>query len=396
MSKYYIDTENIEYISRKLQNYSGKLGEARGLPFTIQTQLQMYLQFGYNLSDIKNRLREVSNDITELYKDLACLSQGLRFVTDESIASENRVWSSFTNIPVNVLTNKPITRHNYTYEFISTRDSFWDKTKDVLLISLDNFSLTNAHDIDEEMVESTLKQFIGGVLSDSYNSTNKFLDYSTDVLDDDVWNLVTDAVAQGEDIGKVLKNIKCDNKIFKDFVDALTERGIVKDLSNNLGEASFATGEIIEMVQMLYTNYSENIKILSAIKNAMADAGYHNDTIAKVIDEMLKDYVDQYWAAVKNFSINCFEYSLEEAMGILTGGIYDVTLFARDLLFSVTGMGENADCLEYIYVSQWYSSALEEKYQFYAYKINSGNYTPHDLEQCNLYYELATEAKLQE
>ena len=107
MSKYYIKTENIEYISHKLQNYSNSLEEVRGLPFTIQTQLQMHLQFGYNLSDIKNRLRIASNEITGLYRAIDSLYCCLQYVISESVEVDRYVNCVLTNIPYTTLEDIP-------------------------------------------------------------------------------------------------------------------------------------------------------------------------------------------------------------------------------------------------------------------------------------------------
>lgn len=108
MSKFYIDTESIENLSLVLTYCSDKISDVSRIPFTISTQLQMCMQFGYNLSEIKNRLYTASSNIASLCRDIELLADGLKYVVNESNTKDSMIVSLLSDNPESILSDDNI------------------------------------------------------------------------------------------------------------------------------------------------------------------------------------------------------------------------------------------------------------------------------------------------
>ena len=429
MSKFFIDSESISNLSLVLKYYSNKLADVRGTPFTIQTQFQLYLQFGFNLSDIKNRLRAASNDISELCRNLDFLSQGLEFVADESIASENKVWASFTNIPKSVLSGeKIIGNYNITAEFIKNSNNgahafaiAWngDWVENLKGVIGGIGSKITGQDMEmwdtlpEKMVRDSLTQYISELLKEDH-LFNQYMDDWNNALNSkaygDCMKYIKTAMKAGETISEATIADICRNadgvsdgelllKIMTqkhnlDFIKELSDK-----LDNTLGVWDDATKSIevsTELLQKVFTDYTKDIFILETIRQALLDGGYSNETVNSVVDQMLWEYRNQYMSAAIDGIEKLADMGIDEVIKLAGGSTLESFIAVKDIGSIVSGLDDQADALSTIYATQQYSSALVDKYEQYAEKIRSGNYTEDDVNQCALYLKMATTAKIQE
>lgn len=135
-------------------------------------------------------------------------------------------------------------------------------------------------------------------------------------------------------------------------------------------------------------------KNLLAIKQALLDTGYDNETVNRTIDEMLREYQDSYLRAIKMTLSKVADKGIDKAMG--KAGLLKLFLYTVDESNRLLGTTKTVNHLKSVYATASYSYALVEKFNQYAQIIRSGKYTQADIDQCNQYFELARQAKIQE
>ncbi|MDO4345549.1 MAG: hypothetical protein Q4C50_12190, partial [Eubacteriales bacterium] len=178
-------------------------------------------------------------------------------------------------------------------------------------------------------------------------------------------------------------------------------------MKNSIGAYADAVNTLevsSELLTKVFNNYTEDVKYLEAIKQALADGGYDNKTVNDVVDSMLWEYKNQYKSAANDLSQELlqkgaskgFDESIKKLAGSEVTFLVNTFLDGKDITSKVIGLSDTSDGIASVYATQQYSYALTEKYEFYREKINSGSYSQSDIEQCNTYLQLAKTAKLQE
>lgn len=168
-------------------------------------------------------------------------------------------------------------------------------------------------------------------------------------------------------------------------------------LDNTIGaytDAAETLDVATQMIGYLLNDYSEDLKYLESLKIALLDAGYEQSIVNNVIDDIIYRYENNIKAAIEVGIDNVFETCVN---GIVSKcSLLNALLGAKDFGCLVSGLGDQVENLEIIYTTYQYSGALVEKYNYYADKIRSGIYTADDVKQCEVYFDLARNAKIQE
>ena len=149
-----------------------------------------------------------------------------------------------------------------------------------------------------------------------------------------------------------------------------------------------------EVKKELLKDYVRRAMKLEAIKKALLDNGYDNETVNRVVDEMLREYQSEYLRAIKMGLKTLADKGIDKAIG--KAGLLNLFLYTIDASNDALGTKKTVGYLEQVYATASYSYALVEEFEHYAEIIRSGNYTSGDIAKCNQYFELARHAKMQE
>ena len=256
--------------------------------------------------------------------------------------------------------------------------------------------------IPEEMIRDSIDSLLEQLEKDSieggydnskfdeaYGMYRKFLSLGIEIEDTSIQELMgrsTDEFTENEYLQLLVKK---ENLSF------------MKEISDQL-DAGFAEYDALkhtivladEIKQELARNYIARTKNLLAIKQALLDTGYDNETVNRTIDEMLREYQDSYLRAIKMTLSKVADKGIDKAMG--KAGLLKLFLYTVDESNRLLGTTKTVNHLKSVYATASYSYALVEKFNQYAQIIRSGKYTQADIDQCNQYFELARQAKIQE
>lgn len=267
--------------------------------------------------------------------------------------------------------------------------------------------------LPEKMVRDSLTKYISELLKDEH-LFNQYMDKWNSALNSkeykDIMKYINTALKTGEtiseakiaDICQIDVTVLSENDFYK-FLLQQENLSFIKELSdkldNTLGVWDDATQTIevsTELLQKIFTDYSKDIYILETLRQALIDGGYNNETVNSVIDQMLWEYRNQYLSAAVDGIEKLADMGIDEIIKYAGGSTLKGFIAVKDLASMVSGLSDQADALSTIYATQHYSGALVEKYEYYAEKIRSGDYTQDDVNQCSLYLNMATTAKIQE
>lgn len=319
-------------------------------------------------------------------------------------------------IPSHVLNNaKIISGVDYTYDFLNGRN----QTLDALASAWGSNWINNilslfgvSEDLNEKAVRRSIEFLIKDTLKNKHESSELLEEY-TEALSPDEFKTFKKVVDLFADTGKTYTDIELAEILGIDvreisesqyiqFLRQQDNKKFFKLLSDKLdltlgaySDATEAFDAASQMIGRVMNDYTEDIKYLEAIRQALIDGGYDLKVVNETVDDMLWDYKNQAFSAIM---IGVDKLCEEGAGTVINKTIPTLNLFlaAKDLGCSVSGLDDTTENLEMIYATQQYSYGLVEKYEYYADKIRTGDYTEKDVEQCNIYFELARTAKIQE
>lgn len=266
--------------------------------------------------------------------------------------------------------------------------------------------------VNEIMVRKSIESVISELLKNKHETEDFFEGYTSTLMPDEV-ETAKKIIGLSIDTGKIYSETEIANLLKIDVKD-ITESDYLKWLcqSDNLkflnqisdkidltigayGDAVDTLDISTQLLMKVFNDYTEDTKYLEAIKQALIDGGYDNKTVNTVVDTMLWEYRNQYISAAVDGIEKLAEMGIDKGVDKVLP-LLDVFIDTKDISSSIIGLTDSTDDIGNIYATQQYSYGLVEKYEFYRQKINSGNYTQSDIEQCNTYFELAKAAKLQE
>lgn len=429
MSQLYIETDSLNMLAVRLQQCSAKLQETWGIPFICKTKLSLALQYGMNMEKYKDDLTSVSAKIKSMAGDLEKFSEALRRVTKYANDADLGVVSLLQGIPKYVLSGeKLIGPYDITRDFLSGRnylfDSFavawsgdWiDNIKGVAGNVWSKITGADAHLWDtqpEKIVKNSLEKLIASILKDE-RYLSQFSDRFQDSLKPEEYTTVMKFIKTSLSAGKTitetqlaeLLSINVEDVRESDMLKILLQQdnlNFLKEVSDKLDETVGCWDDAVEALEVsteilkkVFTDYSKDIFILETIRQSLMDCGYNNETVNSVINQMIFDYKNNVMSALLDGIEKLADMSIDEVIKLAGGSTLTTFLAVKDISSTLTGLSDQTDALSMVYATQQYSYALVEQYEYYADKIRSGSYDQGDINQCNLYFELARNAKLQE
>ncbi len=267
-------------------------------------------------------------------------------------------------------------------------------------------------DVNETIVKKSILELISQVLDNKHVASDFTQEYTKALkpeefkIGEKIIGLTLDL---GEDIteAKIAEILEIDIKDIteSDYLKWLCQsenlqfiQSMTKDVESTLGAYSDAVDIYdisTQMITKVFNDYTEDVKYLEAIKKALIDGGYDNETVNKVVDSLLWEYRNQYISAahdgIEKLAQMGIDKGIDKALPLL-----DLFIDTKDISSSVIGLTDTTDNIGSVYSTQQYSYGLVEKYEYYRNKVNSGDYSNYDAEQCRTYFELAKAAKIQE
>ena len=429
MSLFEVNTEELNKLANQLKDISGLLRDGDGVPVINRSLGTIRSFFGFNMSTHKGNLSSVYSTMRDLSNDLMKLGTALSAIARYSQDADIQAFSIFANIPMHVITKvNLIGDFDITKGFLNTRNS----TADAVTIGLTRNWLDNGIGIigkgmeiisggnakigktaDEEImidsIESLLKSSCDTPNQLMENIESLFKKMSPEEYENFMKVLKT-VVSTGKTLTEAEVYDLCkDSSSYSDpelllYVTKLMSKqdaweGISDAIDKSFGKlgdaveyGEFATG----IAKTIFTDYTQYVINLEAIRTAMREAGYNNELVDSCIDRMMKDYQNKAITVVNDCTTLIAEKGIDLAMKEATGGLYKLFAGTWSITNTLTGLQDTTDGLATVYATQQYSYALVDKYNECAEKIRSGNYTESDLQQCNMYFELARNAKIQE
>lgn len=272
-----------------------------------------------------------------------------------------------------------------------------------------NFNIEN---VNETIMRKSIEAVISSVLVNKHDVEDFYDSYTKALMPEEV-EIGKKIIGLSIDAGEIYSETEIANLLKIDVKD-ITESDylkwlcqsdnlkFLKDISDKIDLTIGTYGDAVDILDIstqlltkVFNDYTEDTRYLEAIKQSLIDGGYDNKTVNDVVDNMLWEYRNQYMSAAVDGIEKLAEMGIDKGVDKVLP-LLDVFIETKDISSSIIGLTDTTDNLGNIYATQQYSYGLVEKYEFYRQKINSGNYTQSDVEQCNTYFELAKAAKLQE
>ncbi len=407
-----------------------------------------------NRSNIRNRIRTVQNQLSSIDSKIGRIRSTVQFGVSQYQNTDNRVekqrkqiktklsakapsvssgkWAEYFKdkidaeivksnseqlnqeradnsvLPGHILKNaKIISDTDFTSNFLSGQCNWFD----MLACAWDSNWLQNAlslfgigENMNEKAVRNSIETLIKNTLKNKYKSAGSMDGFTVsltakefenfkkvvDYIDAQKDFLSKDEIAQllGMDAQEIQE---CE---YLDFLCDQTELSSIEFLSKGLGAV-----ENIEvasqMIGRLLNDYSKDLELLENIRTAMKESGYNQKVVDETINTIERNYKNQATSAMliglEKVCEESVDAALEEALPLL-----NLFTAAKDFGCVISDLGDKTENLEMIYTTNHYSYALNDRYNYYADIIRSGEYTQADVDQCNIYFELARNAKIQE
>ena len=277
-------------------------------------------------------------------------------------------------------------------------------------------SLVNLADSSNELaVRKSIETLIAETLENKHVGENYFNDFLK-AVDPEEYELILKVINLCVDTGKIYElsemarimgvDLKTLEKSgFIKFVSGLSDSNLhilegIKEITGILGTFPNAVEELqiwTDVVSRLLNDYTEDLKYLEMLKVVLREQGTQPEIIDKVVDEMISEYENQVAYAAKRIAEDIRDKGIDAVFGdTQVGSLLFLFMDFKDLGCDLSGLSDHVENYEVIYSTQHYSAALISKYEEYANKIRSGVYTQEDVEQCNAYFKLARNAKIQE
>ncbi|MBR2038261.1 MAG: hypothetical protein IKA09_11145 [Lachnospiraceae bacterium] len=388
-------------------------------------------------ADVNSAAKQISRKLEQQAKALRAYQQFINDTFDKYSALDEYKKVSFAEYLESPLQYDypKLVEFDATAIFLGSRNS----TIDGLGIAwtsdwVRNFnSLLGIGDNSSEIaVRKSIESIIKKVLKNKHNASDFYSEYADTLMPEEVElskKIIDLFIKTGKTytIEELAKLLSIDNEIFdqSQYLKCLTENqkfinAVSSDIESSIGAYGDAVKSyelIVESVGKVFNDYSKDAKYLESIKQALTETGYDNQTVNDVVDSLLWEYQNQYTSALHDGMKKAVEvYGKESGENIVkkllqsnnamlkdvgkvgseASFLIDFFLEGKEITTNVSGLSDTTDNVANVYATQQYSYALVEKYESCCEKINSGIYSNSDIEQCNIYFQLAKEAKLQE
>lgn len=420
MSQYEVNTEGLYTLAQALNTGADRI-DARIGDSARRALNRLQYQRGGEIIPTKQRLGRTIRSMEELRDDLRSLAGALQMVIDRACNTDNGVYALLQGLPACAVRGEKIIETDYTGIFIKSGN----KRQREFAIGWTSPHIKNIYGlfdtiiggdgmfgdtIDEAMIKESLEDLLTELDESKAKKHADLVHEVEDTVFDDRYNFIMKAIANEVAVGKeitqdaidkLLKSINGDDASDEQVWEFLMNKvnmnwlnKISKGLSK-IEKVEKYEKQIVEAIEMLLTDYTERVKALEAIREAMRAKGYENEIVERCIKEMIEDYQSGAMRAIKKMSVEIMNEGVD---GVLKDVGLPVKSFleAQKDINKLTGAQSVGDALRKIYGSANYSYALAAKYDEYAKRIQSGNYTPEDAEKCKLYFELARQARIQE
>ena len=416
MSRYKVETGSLYTLARAMDIGADAVDQAMRQSVAPACR-RIVFQRGAQVRADAQHLADVLRNMDALKSDIRLLASALRIVAETASQSDKTVYALFQGIPVCAVTGQKIVEYDYTALFLSKRN----KTIDAHIIGWSGDKIENAlgvavnalgklslgiklwDTLPEKMVRNSLETLLAEtedtVSEDDpmknkefdkvYDFFRKYLSLGIELTDTNIYEIMrgaTDDITESEYMQLLIKQ---DNLVFlKNLSDSLDNAFMEVDLFHEI------SGLSEDVKKELLKDYAKRAMKLEAIKKALLDNGYDNETVNRVVDEMLLEYQSGYLRAIKIGLKTLADKDIGKAIG--KADLLNLLLYTIDASNDALGTKKTSGYLEQVYATASYSYALVEEFEHYAKIIRSGNYTSDDITKCNQYFELARHAKMQE
>lgn len=328
----------------------------------------------------------VCTNINNCANDMKNLSSALSYIAEIYERNEKGIMEKnfYSNLP-------NLNDYNLTDEFLDSRS----QTKDAIIFGATRgfteglAALINKFCGTDDFVDDFNDKLIKKQILTVVDCNDIDLEFEQDVIDK-LKLYLTDPIKNYNDIVELLEKSGEKYKYLKDCSP---------DYFEKLGKTLKYSKKGVELFDIIISDYSETLAKLEVMRTSLQSVNGNPEII---------DYIKQLEADYKNKGVMILEDTLDfamnkgidEALDLLstsaTGGLLGIGLAGYDLMMKSSGLTDKADDLASIYVSSQYSDDLVASYEQQKAKIQTGNYTQKEYENCKTTFELARNAKIKE
>lgn len=414
MSRYKVETGSLYTLARAMGIGADAVDQAMRQSVAPACR-RIVFQRGAQVRADAQRLAGALRNMDALKSDIQLLASALRIVAETAAQSDKAVYALFQGLPVCAVTGRKIIEYDYTAYFIHSGSQFqreltigWGgdlienfrglfdpmlgDTTDEAMIKQSLTELLDEMDTTVEkecwdMVNKIEKTVFNDPFGYAYKAIMTEIGIGKEITQGWLDNLAEEIEKMGKSGDRMLEWLK--NKDTLEWLNGVSKKlklyGDTKDIEQRLSK----------ILEIFFADYSVRIESLEAIRAAMCGSTYDNEIVVRCIDEMLEEYRCKSVAMMKELIDYIADKGLDAALKN-AGSPLKQFLSAKDDIDKLTGAQDIADALRRIYGSANYSYALVSRYDEYAARIRSGNYTQEDVDACNQYFELARQARIKE
>ncbi len=266
---------------------------------------------------------------------------------------------------------------------------------------------------NEKAVRRSIENLIANTLGNKHEASD-FLDEYIKALSPEEFQIFSSVLSQITSTGEIISETKIEEilSINRELTDSEYLQWMLnadnieffKMLNENLDIGGYLKGidnidVVYELMGRAFNDYTEDLKYLELLREALIEKGNAPDVVNDVINDMISGYknqvIDTIEYGVKKIAEKGIDFVLDTVLGP-SKDLLDIFLDAKEFGCNISGLDDKTENLEIIYTTQHYSSSLVAEYENYASKIRSGRYTQEDVDKCNMYFDLARNAKIQE
>ncbi len=268
-------------------------------------------------------------------------------------------------------------------------------------------------DMNEKAVRRSVENLIASTLTNKHEASD-FLDEYIKALSPEEFEIFSSVLSQITSAGTIISETEIEKilSVNRELTDSEYLQWMLnadnieffKMLNENLDIGGYL--KVIDNVDVVYelmgrafNDYTEDLKYLERIREALIREGNAPAVVNDIIDTMISEYENQVIYTIKYGVQKIAEEGADFVLDTVLGpskDLLDLFLAAKDFGCNISGLDDKTENLEIIYTTQHYSSTLVAEYENYASKIRSGMYTQDDVDECNMYFNLARNAKIQE
>lgn len=383
MEEFSVNTAELESLSSEMKTISSNLDMIAGSTAGTIKKLRKAIsdKLGLIIKDngAVEKIRKCS-----LYTDkmsLALLDIAGIYERTENNISEKKFHSNLPNL----------TGYDLADEFLDSRN----QTKDAIIFGTTRgitegltaliSQLFEIDDFTDDFNEKMIKEQILTVI----DCNDIDLEFEEGVIDQ-LKKYLTDPAKYYNDIVELLEKSGEKYKYLKNCDQEFFEK---------LGKTLNYSSKGIELLDIIISDYSETLAKLEVMRTSLQSVN-GDPEIINYIKELEEEYENKGIMIIDNVLDLVVNKGLDETIKIIsnyaTGGLLGIATGGYDLMMGVTGLSGKGDALASVYISNRYSDDLVASYEQQKAKIQSGNYTQEEYENCKTSFELARNAKIKE